>query len=1029
MKRVRPLLIGAAAVLLLLAVAVAVAFNARCQTWAARRALAAYPALGVTIGSVSAGLGRVELRDVRVETRGAVLTVPALAANLPLVSAGLGHRLLVSRLVGKDWTLDLTSVDIPREWTAWLPVDARRGNRPAHAGEDFAVLPAALAAEPAALTSTVALFQGILSQLQLPFDLALDGVNLAGEVILPGARGRARVTITGGGLAAGREGKFEVAGTAMLNAASVSTLEAWAAVTAAMDTPRTFRRLGAKASATASGTSFPRGVKLGAELSAQRAATGENYVLTLTNEQKQLLAVQADFPANVRKLDGMWKLEVCDADLAPFTLGRALPKFEARGDGRFDVDAGFAEIRAAGRLTTTAQNLAVLQFPVVGAIPGLAALGAVRLAADFDFAQLGNTTRVDRLNVTVAGAQPVATIQSLQTFAFNRKTGALSVADPTRELIGIVLHGVPLVWAQPFLKDFTVTGGDVRGELVAAARDGGFAVRATTPLVAHGLSVTRAGRTLLRGVDVSLAVSAAYAPLGWQIEIAPLVAKTSAGTLATVEAKAGQLAGGYQPIKTAGKFSVDLPSALAQFAAGGWMQLTRGEAAGEFAASLGASREIQAKLSLTKLERASQLAAEKLPAVSAELRADFAAGGQIAFNIPVLIECDGRTSDLALIGTMAPGKDGLAITARAASTLFVVEDVKVLAAPLAGSTAAAGAVQGAVTPPVVRETAPPWAGFSGQLVLALKKVVYSDKFQASDLTGTLRLGAIAAWVEGVHAGLGENSEANVSGSVTFDAESATPYALAADITVNDFDPARLFKAMNPGQPATIEGKFSVASKLAGHAAHLADLAAAAHGELQLTSKGGVFRGLPVNVAARNETVGKLASIIAMGGSALDALKGRKDDSDITSTAKAVAEVSKLLAAIQYDQLGVVVSRDASLNTVLKDFTLIAPEVRLNGGGKTTHQAGAALLDESLAMEFKLRARGHTAEVLKYLGKLEAPLDELGYAACTLPLKIGGTLGKPDTTELDNALASLALEKGGVKDKASELLNKLLGGGK
>ena len=61
--------------------------------------------------------------------------------------------------------------------------------------------------------------------------------------------------------------------------------------------------------------------------------------------------------------------------------------------------------------------------------------------------------------------------------------------------------------------------------------------------------------------------------------------------------------------------------------------------------------------------------------------------------------------------------------------------------------------------------------------------------------------------------------------------------------------------------------------------------------------------------------------------------------------------------------------------------------------------------------------------------LGAQPDDLGYAACTVPLNIRGTLGRPDTSELNSRLASLALEKGGVTDKAADLLNRLIGGGK
>ena len=65
-----------------------------------------------------------------------------------------------------------------------------------------------------------------------------------------------------------------------------------------------------------------------------------------------------------------------------------------------------------------------------------------------------------------------------------------------------------------------------------------------------------------------------------------------------------------------------------------------------------------------------------------------------------------------------------------------------------------------------------------------------------------------------------------------------------------------------------------------------------------------------------------------------------------------------------------VSRDAALNTTLRDFSLIAPEMRLTGRGTALHKPGASLLDDPLAIEFKLRARGRQGALLKYLGAIE-----------------------------------------------------------
>jgi hypothetical protein len=468
---------------------------------------------------------------------------------------------------------------------------------------------------------------------------------------------------------------------------------------------------------------------------------------------------------------------------------------------------------------------------------------------------------------------------------------------------------------------------------------------------------------------------------------------------------------------------VTLPALLAQPAAGGTMQLTRGDLAGDFAANLGPTQEIQAKLSLTNLEADPKITKEKLPAISADVRADIAAGGQITINAPLLIERDDRKSDLLFVGTLTPDAKGLTVVARVSSNRITVDDVKILAAPLAAPATTATTPGPAAS---IKDTAPPWAGLNGQIALALKEVVYSGLFQATDVGGTVRIEAGALKFEGGRAGFGNGSDAKISGALTFDAKAAAPYALNADLAVTEFDPAPIFKAMNPGQPATVEGKFNVTSKLSGAAARLDEFATTTRGDFLLSSKGGVFRGLPVSVSEKNETIGKLAKGVELVGSAFDVFKGRKDDSEVTSTAKAVSEVSRMLAAISYDQLNVALTRDAGLNTVLKDFTLISPEMRLTGGGQATHKEGTPLLDEALAMEFKLRARGHTGDLLKYLGKLEAQTDELGYAACTLPLKVAGTLGKPDTSELSNALTGIAIEKTGVKDKAGELLNKLFG---
>ena len=1002
-KSVRRLLIAGVVLVVVVLLVGVLALNSGVQTWAARKALAGQPGPKGTLGEVAIGFQSVVLNNLELEQAGAVIMLPSLTAELSVVDACLNQKISLRRLVAKGWTLDLTAYKFP----------------------DTAVKPSpAVASVSASAEVAVRVFQGVFAQAALPFDLTVDGVELEGDVRLPPApgmtAGRAHVVLKGGGLSSGREGTFvfDLAVELKGDEVPVNALKISGRFIAAMDTPRTFARLATQVEAAATGAQFPNGVKLAADLAAARASTGESYAISLSDGARLLAGLKAELPLGSRHLSGTWKLDLRDTDLSPFALGRSLPLFTLAGAGGLDVETTTSEVQATGTLVASADKLGVVQAE-------LASLGPVKLTAEFDVARRGDSLRVERLRAAFAGVQPVASVQSLQPFEFNPQSGELKVADPTSDLLGLALHSLPLAWVQPFLKDVAFSGTDLRGELVAKARGGGFSLRSKSPLTVAGVSLAQVGKPIFNGVDMSLTAAFDYTPQGWQAEVSPLTATSGSAGVLTLEGKVGQLRGEGQPIKSTGRFSINLSEALRQPALAGKITLTAGTAAGDFIVSLAAKSEIQANVALTNLASDAETSQQKLPSLSAGLRVDISADRVLSLRVPLIIERDGRKSDLTLAGTATPEKSSLVVDARVTSERFVIDDAQVLSALL--TVTPPPATVGAVTLP--RASAPPWAGISGQVQLALKQVVYSDTFQVSDLAGIISLEAGSAKLVNFRAGLGDGAEAEVSGALTFDAKSVTPYALAANLALHEFNPGSLLRTFSPGQPATVEGKFAVASQLVGRAASLGDLAASTHGDFQLASKGGVFRGLPMSYSAKVETAGKIAAGAAAIGSILGSVTGKKDIADIANKAQAVAEISKTLTAIPYDQLNLVFTRDEAMNTTLKDFSLIAPELRLSGGGQIMAQPGTGLLEQSLTMEFRLRARGRTADLLKYLGKLDVTTDELGYAPCTLPLNVTGTLARPDTTELNQAMAALALEKSGVTERASELFNKLIGGGK
>ncbi|MBL9200260.1 MAG: hypothetical protein JNL39_07120 [Opitutaceae bacterium] len=987
MKRLRLLLWLAGAGALLCLALVAVALTPSFQTWVARRALAGRADMKASLGEVSAGINRTELRDLRGEFRGATLTIPRAEIEMPVLSAGWQRKAIVTRLTAHGWTLSFPN-----------PV----GVTPAPAG-----------AQPASAEAAVRAFVGVFAELNLPLDVAVDGVDLQGEVILPESRGRVRVAIKGGGLAAGRDARFDVTAEAALTGGDVQSVTIGGTLTGSMATARSFNALAVRLDATATGPDFPGGARLRADARAARGAAGETYEAVVVTDGREVLTVSASFPLGAQRIDGAWRVQARDADLAPFSLGKPLPAFALKGEGTFDADAGFAAAHLAGRIEGSADRLAVLRRE-------LEVLGPVSLNATFDLAHRGGVIAARQFEASLGAGGPVTTVRLLQEFEFNPGTRELRTAEVARDLLSVTLHGAPLAWARPWLGGLDAGSARLRGELFATPRNGGVTLRSRAPLAIAGLALAHEGRRQVEGADVVVSLAADYTPQGWQVEIPGLALKAGGDTLLTFEARAGRLAGAGQPLKATGRLIASLPGVLTQPAFAGRATLATGELEVTFAASAAERRELQAVVFARNLSAGAAEQAVRLPTVSIDLRMDAGRDNVVAFSAPVLLERDGRKSDLSIIGTLSPAA-GLppVIEALASGAQVFVEDAQVWAAIAAGPAAPGGM-------PVPKVTAgPPWSGLNGAIGLRLRELVFSDSLKASNITGRVRLDAGMVKLEGLQAGLGEAGRVNADGRVTFDASAPQPYALAVDLRLKEIDPAPLWGPAGQGDAAPVEGRFDLEGAIASGAAALPELPAAAAFEAQLTSKGGLFRVLPVNVAQAAENTGGFAAFFASIGS----ITGRKAGAAIAGRPEAVAEFVRALNPIAFDQLSMQLTRDAAGATTLRNLALIAPELRLTGAGTSTPAAGPGLLDDELAMEFRLRARGRQAELLKYLGLLGPKVDRLGYAECTEPFRVGGTVGQPDASELSRRFAAVALEKSGVAEKASELINRIIGGGK
>ena len=980
MKFLRFLLLGLGVVVLLLAIVSALALLPSIQTWAARRVIASSPELGIThLGRVSAGFQRIEILDLRMQRDGLSLTLPAATIDLPVFSAARDD-VQIRSLTAKGWTLDLTAP----------PSTADR---------------AAMKSSAADASS----FEGVFNLLQLPVDLAIESADVEGVVIFPtktgSPAGRARVALTGGQLGTGREGRFTLKTEADIadGVAPVTRIENTSLLRLRMDTPRTFTRVSVTNETSANGPGLPQGARLHAEAAASREGDRESYEVLLKNmtgsAEKNLVELHASNPAAGQAIAGTWSVALTDADLIPYALGHALPAFTFSGDGAFQAARDFNEVRLHGKTDTLAGGLEMFS-------PVLAALGSIRARADFDLVHRDSGLRINRLAADVEGEAPIATVQILQAVEVVPATGEIKVADPQTDLFKVSLKGMPLAWAQPFLPEgLAITGDDVTGEFVALARQGGFTVRTTSPLSLDNLAIAQAGEALIDPLVLTVSATGDYRPGGWQADVSKLQAQSRGATLLTLSARAGQ-AGAEQPVKATGSFQADLPAWLSQPVAAGFASLESGTAGGEFTASIAPElQQVSSRLTITALRTKEGKA---LPAITADLRADQHADGRLETHAPLVFDFQGRKSDLEITAGAKPAGGRWDVDAQLVSRELFLEDLQAFAALQPPPQAAPPSTPGRPVPPSTPANKPVWDAVTGQVKVALKKVVYAANQPPVEIATSVKIAPDTLTLESISAVFPDGATANAQGVIKFDASNAEPYRVDISAGATNFDPQPFLKAVNPDKPPTVEGKFDFNGKITGQAAALDQVADKATIDAQLVSRGGTFHGfatsaLAANIGKLQEGGSKLGSLLSVAGSVL----GNSDSARLGEKIRAASDTVKRLGNFNFDQLNIdIAHRAGEASTQIKNFSLISPDMRLLGGGSIDSASGwRSLLQSAMKLDLQMAVRGAQAEDLRILDLLKREADELGYTAIAERFPVKGTAAQMDGSALIQLITS------------------------
>ena len=956
MKILRPILIWLGVAAVLLALVVLTAISPPLQTWAAERALNRTPGVKASIDSLSAGFGRIDIEKARVEFGGAVLSLPLLQAQVPLVRAVLERRVSFEGVLAKGWTLDLSHVQ-------------------------------ALAPDRVKPGEAVLFALGYLSSLRLPVDASLNGAELEGDVLLPGPSGdtpsKIHLSVTGGGLASGRDGKFSFEASADGTGSPVSSAFAKGTIRITMRSPRTFDAVRVSADATLTGDAAQRTLAASVEASASRGPGGETYSLALNRSGRIVAKLEASPATSTGGLTGTWTADLSESDLAPFSPFASLPAIAAVGQGTFTLDAGLSRFHAAGRLHSTFGSLDFLA-------PTLAQVGKGTLDTDFTVSLEGQSLHVDHLTLSLSGAHSAVSVACLQSFDFNGETHRVSVARPDEDLLSGSVAGLPLECIPSPLSRLHFSGGELAFTFVVRPHQGGFAVRLPGPLEVTGLRASGADGPVGRPLDLTTPLEAEIGPNGWAVAAGPASIRSQGRSLAEATAKVSRLAGPDQPVSVSGTWSTAANDAGSA-------------SSGELSAKVGDTASVDCSLRWGGPDPAGT--------ASAVIHADADLDGDVSFTAPVHFGSGARSRVLEAEGSLSPGRAGPEIDLRLSSDEVDVPELLRVLGPIAsiggGSVAPAEGAPGTGVPF--------WGAWTGGVSLSFKRLHLAD--QAYDDVGAelkvsreqVRIENGRTWVLGHNLGKFE-------GTLSFRPAEASPYSLRASGVVDSVDAAAFFGPAPSGQPPAVEGHFSVSGTLLADGADIGSLSRGTRGELHVAGASGILRVLKADVTSSVPTPATpVTDALGTVGSAVGSVFGihhgidRVDRNPVSPAADAVINFTYDIAEIGFDRFAATASAGTDGALHLTGIEMDCPDERLRGSGEIAPAAALAFSKRPLSLDLELSVKGHPAELLSKAGLLSPKKDESGFAPLNEHVRLGGTLEQIDSGPWHDLLAKAVSE--------------------
>ncbi|MBP6865035.1 MAG: hypothetical protein KBC32_07150 [Candidatus Didemnitutus sp.] len=743
-------------------------------------------------------------------------------------------------------------------------------------------------------------------------------------------------------------------------------------------------------------------VKEGA-LSGRLVATREDGRLALqASDPVRLsgLTILQNDHALLEQADLAWRTEIL---LSPAEWRMTARDFTLRTPAGDRLDGRFSALIPLGG---TANGIG-LQGALEGDLPRLVSdfvpLGHVQGGAQWDIVLQKDTLEIRSLAARLAEGQSGRTLLAARTsqpLTIGLPDYVVRSAVDDVEVARISVGAVSLGALSGLPTSVPLTGELAAVEFAAVVRQGRLQLASDAPLRVTDFGVFRGTDRAVTGLTFEAAPTFDFGGAkDWKLRLGSTAFREPSGAaLSTVEFEVGENpANGF---RGALSFSVDL-ARLGKHPLGAAMPtLVAGRASGELrAASMpdnpDVTMQIEARATLNGLVL--REGNQSLPVANLGFRGVRAADGRISLEAPLLLDRLGKRSDLRMLVEAIERDDGLLFDAKLTGEHVELADALALAG-LFGAPASVAATPTPKTPEPtpadVRPDAEPfWSGVRGELVIDLKSITRGADWAMTGFNGYVLVDPRRISVQKIEGQINERARLAARADLRF-AAGEVPYELAGNFSLTEFDAGAFLKAFGGEPTPVVEGLFTVAGGFAGDGRDLEHTLERTRGNLQLTSRQGVFRGLR-RASEKTSMASKAVELGAALGSLFGSNKVKEAAEKVAGQSYQVDQLAQALAELPFDQMVIRLNRDDDLNFRLEELSLLTPEVRLHGRGSIAYVAGKPLLEQPLSVTCSLAARGKIEQQLARLRVLDGTKDELGYARVRDAGSIGGTLARPD----------------------------------